>query len=789
MVNPITWTQITNPTLDTSGFSSASDRLSGAFGSITDSAIALQDTAKKNRIIKRNNVFQKEAERLAELSRAGEAEELNKLRGINLHGLGSVNDAGQIEFNPTRERSQLKRSQDFGEHLIRQGLGNENMPELVQQYPDFEEKLNDPGIAALIDRSTGIGGQLIEDKGLTSFGDIFRPPGAGSTVERHNQAIIDSEKDELSEIYLNAGVDPNSFDLGGTELHKGSNLTDEQVAENDNILRNRIQRNALIRGEEVDDAQIDEIISYTHPVSEEERQRREAEVEKSVNDTRQFFREREAEVGNYRSLLEDRRQGSIAEAQQIRDEGAANTLKERQAEITSFIKEHPKYKNVDKAVIDQYKDVLTDLENDRVSLDANEQSQLNNLNKISEASHVSRKKQSQTNLDRLKQDNPITFKKNDFSDIIEESAVLAAVADDLPTEAFFDTDDHSGGVELINYIREIIDEGYTDENGDNHRYTAQVVKAGIDRVATDKKWVKGKSATDIKKEMDKIMPVYLNEEGIREEIRQAEDAHEQNLLKYDTEFIQQQGANQAAVRESAGIFDAGDANTRDRSRGLAPLTAIDRAAALERGSRESYLVSGSTSLGEELGLGGMPVGDFLKGTGTGAGDVSTFVSNQIKQMIRESSTRHGLNPREMLAIAEAESQFNPSARNEKGTSASGVYQITTGTWNRPNIGQGNNRFDPQANIDAAMRLAVQNKFDLENSLDESLDVGHVFLLHQQGLDVATKLLVDPSKTIESLPTVISHLPKSLEGKKAKNITRKQYVEAFIKEHEARINKY
>lgn len=84
----------------------------------------------------------------------------------------------------------------------------------------------------------------------------------------------------------------------------------------------------------------------------------------------------------------------------------------------------------------------------------------------------------------------------------------------------------------------------------------------------------------------------------------------------------------------------------------------------------------------------------------------------IKEAIISKSKASGLNPKTMVAIAKAESQFrnvpNYKYTNEKGYyTAYGIFQITRTTY-RAFCGDPAERLDIEKNIDCAMKIATSS---------------------------------------------------------------------------------
>jgi hypothetical protein len=133
------------------------------------------------------------------------------------------------------------------------------------------------------------------------------------------------------------------------------------------------------------------------------------------------------------------------------------------------------------------------------------------------------------------------------------------------------------------------------------------------------------------------------------------------------------------------------------------------------------------------------------GSGTGGPAVTTPQDTYVKplapdiqNLVNTTSTKYGLSPTYLSKLIDIESSGNPNAVSATG--ATGLTQFTKGTWARYGTGD---RRDPAANVDAAARLALDNKRQMENALGRPVTDGELYLAHQQGAAGAIALLKNP----------------------------------------------
>ena len=114
----------------------------------------------------------------------------------------------------------------------------------------------------------------------------------------------------------------------------------------------------------------------------------------------------------------------------------------------------------------------------------------------------------------------------------------------------------------------------------------------------------------------------------------------------------------------------------------------------------------------------------------------------IPDLIASRAQAAGLNPADIIRIAELESGLNPNAKNPR-SSAGGLFQFIDDTARGMGL---RNRMDPAQATDAAVRLAQQNTSTLRRVLGRDPDGAELYLAHQQGAGGATEILRDPNRS-------------------------------------------
>jgi hypothetical protein len=122
-----------------------------------------------------------------------------------------------------------------------------------------------------------------------------------------------------------------------------------------------------------------------------------------------------------------------------------------------------------------------------------------------------------------------------------------------------------------------------------------------------------------------------------------------------------------------------------------------------------------------------------------------------------------MDPEAMIHFASIESGGNPNAISSTG--AIGVYQIVGGTASGLGV---SNRFDVDQNIEAGIRYASQNARILKNDGIENPTTVELYLMHQLGGGGGRVVIKANRKDSD---TLVSTLPKSLQGAMEKNVGR------------------
>lgn len=113
--------------------------------------------------------------------------------------------------------------------------------------------------------------------------------------------------------------------------------------------------------------------------------------------------------------------------------------------------------------------------------------------------------------------------------------------------------------------------------------------------------------------------------------------------------------------------------------------------------------------------------------------------DSIPAKIASAAKGAGVSPTSALAIAQFESGMKPDAQNPNST-ANGLYQMLGSTWN--DYGQGD-RSDPDAQIDAGVRMMADNTKALQQRLGRAPTTPELYSAHLLGLSGAEALVDAP----------------------------------------------
>lgn len=174
---------------------------------------------------------------------------------------------------------------------------------------------------------------------------------------------------------------------------------------------------------------------------------------------------------------------------------------------------------------------------------------------------------------------------------------------------------------------------------------------------------------------------------------------------------------------------------------------INAAARLGAGEDYSLTDDGVRNVLFGATLGGLVGGTVGAATTRGQPRARSRPRGAIPDLIAQRAQAAGLNPDDMIRIAELESGLNPGARNPT-SSAGGLFQFIDGTARRMGL---RDRFDPDQATEAAVRLATENATALRRVLGREPDGAELYLAHQQGAGGATEILRDPNRSaVEAL---------------------------------------
>lgn len=95
---------------------------------------------------------------------------------------------------------------------------------------------------------------------------------------------------------------------------------------------------------------------------------------------------------------------------------------------------------------------------------------------------------------------------------------------------------------------------------------------------------------------------------------------------------------------------------------------------------------------------------------------------EIESLLRNKAAEYDIDPDLFVSLAKRESGLRPDAKNT-GSSAGGLFQFIDGTWNR--YGNKKDKFDPEANADAAARMLRDHLGMFDGDYSKALAAHHV----------------------------------------------------------------
>lgn len=213
------------------------------------------------------------------------------------------------------------------------------------------------------------------------------------------------------------------------------------------------------------------------------------------------------------------------------------------------------------------------------------------------------------------------------------------------------------------------------------------------------------------------------------------------------------------ARVAAGLFRLADmAGQRADRQAARQRAAAGQRAALD-GRPQAEVTGGAAASGDA-------------GEGMTPDRVTRGIRGDIRQVISQAATRHGVSPEALMKIAMIESSGNPNAKNPR-SSAGGLFQFIDSTAKSYGL---KNRYDPAEAADAAARLAKDNAAHLRKVLGRDPTDGELYLAHQQGAGGAARLLRNPSASAES---VVGAAAVRLNGGKP-GMTAGQFANLWIR---------
>lgn len=107
---------------------------------------------------------------------------------------------------------------------------------------------------------------------------------------------------------------------------------------------------------------------------------------------------------------------------------------------------------------------------------------------------------------------------------------------------------------------------------------------------------------------------------------------------------------------------------------------------------------------------------------TSSAKSSSGGGGEIESLLRNKAAEYDIDPDLFVSLAKRESGLRPDAKNT-GSSAGGLFQFIDGTWNR--YGNKKDKFDPEANADAAARMLRDHLGMFDGDYSKALAAHHV----------------------------------------------------------------
>ena len=101
---------------------------------------------------------------------------------------------------------------------------------------------------------------------------------------------------------------------------------------------------------------------------------------------------------------------------------------------------------------------------------------------------------------------------------------------------------------------------------------------------------------------------------------------------------------------------------------------------------------------------------------------SSTGGGEIESLLRNKAAEYDIDPDLFVSLAKRESGLRPEAKNP-GSTAGGLFQFIDGTWNR--YGNKKDKFDPEANADAAARMLRDHLVMFDGDYSKALAAHHV----------------------------------------------------------------